>query len=229
MRFDVLALIAAAALALAYIYRRDRQRIDSERTVLFEDLRGLLSGAELSRVALEYPKLRGRYKGHDVVIDAVLDNLAVRKVPSLWLRVTLFANMPFAGSCDILARSHNVEFYSPSNSFDHAVRVPDGWPQHVSIKCDDPATAPDLALLDPHVGLFNDERAKEMLVTPRGIRLVRQAAQAARAEYLVLRQSHFGAVTVPRETVVHLLDRALAIADDLRAAGCPGSMTDRRE
>ncbi|WP_374653207.1 hypothetical protein [Dongia sp.] len=217
MRFEVLAAILVAAGILYWVYRRDRRRFEAERAMLFDDLRGLLAESELSRTPMSYPVLRGRYRGHRVVIDAVLDNLSVRKVPSLWLRVTLLADIPFAGSCDILARAHNVEFYAPSNSFDHALPLPADWPQHLTIKCDVPDAVPPQSLLQAHIGLFEDERVKELLVTPKGVRLVRQAAQASRAEYLVLRQSLFGPVVVPRGGVQDLLDRALALADTLRS------------
>lgn len=217
MRYEILAAILVAVGALVWIYRRDRRRFKAERAMLFDDLRGLLSESELTRASLDYPKLRGVYLGHKVVIDAVLDNLAVRKVPSLWLRVTVLADLPYAGSCDILARAHNVEFYAPSNSFDHVLPLPAGWPEHLTIKSDNPDAVPPQALLDRHIRVFDDERVKELLVTPKGVRLVRQGAQASRAEYLVLRQSLFGPVVVPRETVVDLLDRALALADTLHS------------
>jgi len=216
MRYEILAAILVAVGALIWIYRRDRRRFEAERAMLFDDLRGLLSESELTRATLDYPKLRGVYRGHKVTVDAVLDNLAVRKVPSLWLRVTVLTDIPYASSCDILARAHNVEFYAPSNSFDHVLPLPAGWPQHLTIKCDNPDGVPPQALLAQHIGVFNDERVKELLVTPKGVRLVRQGAQASRAEYLVLRQSLFGPVVIPREMVADLLDRALALADTLR-------------
>lgn len=216
MRFEILSAILLACGILVWFYRRDRARFESERAMLFDDLRGLLTESEFSRAAMDYPKLRGAYRGHTVAIDVVLDNLAVRKVPSLWLRVTVLADIPFAGSCDILARAHNVEFYAPSNSFDHVLPLPPGWPSHLTIKSDDPAAIPPQSLLGEHIAVFSDERVKELLVTPRGVRLVRQAAQASRAEYLVLRQSLFGPIVVPRGQVIELLDRALALADNLR-------------
>lgn len=218
MRYEILAAILVAVGALIWIYRRDRRRFEAERAMLFDNLRGLLSESELTRAPLNYPKLRGLYRGHKVTIDAVLDNLAVRKLPSLWLRVTVLADVPYAGSCDILARAHNVEFYAPSNSFDHVLPLPPGWPEHLTIKSDNPDVVPPQALLDRHIRVFDDERVKELLVTPKGVRLVRQAAQASRAEYLVLRQSLFGPVVVPREMVTDLLDRALALADTLRTS-----------
>lgn len=218
MRFEILLAIVAAVLVLIWIYRRDRARFERERSCLFDDVRGLLDAAEISRATMEYPRLRGRYQGHAVTIDAVADSMSVRKVPSLWLRVTVLADLPFAGSCDIMARSHNVEFYSPAGSFDHVLKLPAGWPDHLTVKSDDPDASPPRALLDKHVALFEDVLIKEMLITPRGVRLVRQVAQAARAEYLVLRQALFGPVVLPREGLAGLLDHAVALAADLRQA-----------
>ena len=217
MRFDVLIAIVAAVAFLIWVYRRDRRRMDADRAVLLSEATGLLEGAELSQEPMQYPKLRGRYRGHEAIIDAVIDNLSVRKVPSLWLRVTIRVESRYAGSCDILARSHNVEFYSPSLGFDHNLRLPAGWPEHLTVKSDDPDRIPPDSVLTPHVKIFEDPQMKELLVTPRGVRLVRQGAQAARAEYMVLRQSLFGPVTISRALLISLLDRAVALAEDVAA------------
>jgi hypothetical protein len=75
---------------------------------------------------------------------------------------------------------------------------------------------PPATRLTPHIDLFNDPWIKELLVTPRGVRVVRQAAQGSRAEYMVLRQAMFGAVKVPRDQLAAMLDAAVALADDLR-------------
>ncbi len=142
MRLDILLPILLAVGALAWIYRRDRRRFEAERAMLLDDAAGLLEAAVASREAMGYPRLRGRYKGYEASIDAVLDNLSVRKIPSLWLRVTVRADLPFAGSCDMLARAHNVEFYSPSIDFDHVLPLPAGWPEQLTIKSDDPEHMP---------------------------------------------------------------------------------------
>lgn len=228
MRLDVLIAILAAVAFLIWQYRRDRRRLESERAVLLNDVTELLDGAELTQEPMQYPKLRGRYRGHEATIDAVVDNLAVRKVPSLWLRVTIRCDVAFAGSCDILARAHNVEFYSPSIGFDHNLRLPGGWPDHLTVKSDDPDRMPPEAFLTPHVSAFADPKVKELLVTPRGVRLVYQAAQAARAEYMVLRQSLFGPVTVPRALLISLLDRAVALAEALQRGAADAALSPRK-
>src|SRR5690242_664356 len=103
MRLDIVAVAVLALVALAWIYRRDKRRADRERQVLFDDARGLLRDAEIERTPRDYPKLRGRYRDHDVSIDAVIDTIAVRKLPSVWLRVTVLAEIPFTGVCDVMA------------------------------------------------------------------------------------------------------------------------------
>jgi len=218
VRLEIVALAVLAVLVLTWIYRRDRSRVDADRRVLFDDARGLLADAEIERAPREYPKLRGRYRGHDVVIDAVVDTIAVRKLPSVWLRVTVKGEVPFAGICDVMARAHNVEFFSPFNELDLGIALPAGWPDHVSVKTDDPEAMPPAALLDPHITVFKDERIKELLVTPKGVRIVRQAAQGSRAEYMVLRQANFGPVVVPRAQLQAMLDAAVELLEALQAA-----------
>ena len=218
MRLDIVAMAVLAILALTWIYRRDRGRADRERQVLFDDARGLLTDAEIERAPREYPKLRGRYRDHDVTIDAVVDTIAVRKLPSLWLRETVMAPIPFAGVCDVMARSHNVEFFSPFGDLDDHIALPAGWPDHLRVKTDDPEKMPPATLLAPHIGVFADERMKELLVTPKGVRLVRQTAQGSRAEYMVLRQASFGPAVVPRAQLQTMLDAAVALAEALRSA-----------
>jgi hypothetical protein len=49
---------------------------------------------------------------------------------------------------------------------DPGIALPAGWPDHLSIKTDDPGRMPPAALLGPHIAIFQDERMKELLVTP---------------------------------------------------------------
>jgi hypothetical protein len=223
LRIDVLIACLVAIGVLAWIYRRDRNRLERERAQLFEEVRGLLGDAEISRAANEYPKLSGHYRGYAVTVDAVVDHIAVRKLPSLWLRATVLAEIPFSGACDIMARAHNVEFFSPAGDLPHVLKLPAGWPDHLTVRCEDPGSAPPEAILTPHVALFDDPRIKELLVTARGVRVVRQAAQGSRAEYMVLRQALFGPVRIPRDQLEAMLDAAIALVEDLKQPAAPQS------
>lgn len=75
---------------------------------------------------------------------------------------------------------------------------------------------PPLDLIAPHMSFFDDPRAKELLITPHGLRLVYQADQAQRAHYLVLRQAAFTDLTLDPARLRDLMDRAIALYEDLK-------------
>ena len=80
---------------------------------------------------------------------------------------------------------------------------------------------PPLAVMAQHRYLFEDQRLKEMLVTPKGVRVVYQVQQAERAKYAVLRQIEFADNTLPPALARRLLDTVLAIHGSL-AEAAPG-------
>jgi hypothetical protein len=114
-------------------------------------------------------------------------------------------------------RPQGVEFYSPSYDFHQHLRIPEGWPQNALLSTLPGAATPSLDQLTPHIEAFDDPKTKELVVTPRGIRLVYQAAQAERADYLVLRHATFTRPRVDPALVRALLDRLIAIATALDA------------
>jgi hypothetical protein len=54
----------------------------------------------------------------------------------------------------------------------------------------------DPALLTPHMSLFEQPQAKELLVSPAGVRVVYQLAQGERAYYAVFRSLRFANLPV---------------------------------
>jgi hypothetical protein len=204
-----------AAIALPWMYLRDARRQRRSRSELFTQCLSLFQAYRVTQNGGDFAILEGRYRGHPVKLEPVLDTVAWRKVPSLWLKVTVLAPNPWPGVLDFLVRPQGVEFYSPGADLAHPLRVPPGWPQHAVLNCDDPSKVPPLTLIEPHIALFADQQMKELLITPRGTRLVRQLWQAERAEYLVLRQARFTSVHASPELVGALLDAALSICASL--------------
>jgi hypothetical protein len=205
-----LLLLLAALAVLPALFARDATRARRQRTGFFADTLGLFDRYKVALRGQAYPLLEGRYKGHDVRLEPVLDDMTWRKLPSLWLKVTVFKPNPSRGVLDFLMRPRGGEFFSPSSDMVHRLAIPESWPQN-AILC---ADSPDIALddLTPHMAIFEDTRTKELVLTPRGVRLVYQAAQGDRAQYLVLRQAHFQNNKADPMLVRTLLDRAIAIA-----------------
>lgn len=221
MRYDVLALALLLVAVLWLLHRRQRARVRRARGAIFDSVLSLFDRYRVTQDDVDFAVLEGRYRGYDVRLEPIVDHVALRKVPSLWLLVTLRAPVPFGGAFDLLARPQNVEFYSPSATLDHAIAPPPGWPEHASLRTDRPEAMPPQEIMANHIGFFADPKAKEMVVTPKGVRLVYQARQAERSQYLVLRQAEFAEVALAPETVRELLDRAVALYQDLAAAPLP--------
>ncbi|MET1025591.1 MAG: hypothetical protein ABWY00_00380, partial [Dongiaceae bacterium] len=165
----LVALTALAIAVLGWIYRRDRRRLKARRGALFAQCLDLLDAPQLRQDDLNYPVLTGRYRGHAVHLDAIIDHIAFRKVPSLWLRVSLLAPLPGMATLDILMRAQNVEFFSPSDQLPHRLDTPVGWPTEAMIRTDAPDRLPPAELLTPHLAFFQRPQAKEILITPKGV------------------------------------------------------------
>src|ERR1044071_9326424 len=122
-RYDVAALCAVFALALWLIYRRDRARTRIARAAYFDDCKFLFEHCGVVQEGTDFPILEGSHRGHRFRLEPVVDHMAVRKLPSLWLKPGLVGPVPIPGVVDFLARPQNTEFYSPSASLPFSLRI----------------------------------------------------------------------------------------------------------
>lgn len=217
--WEIAALCAVFIPALWLTYRRALARQVAARAAYFDDCRGLFEDCRVEARGTDFPALEGRRGGHRFRLEPVVDQMAVRKLPSLWLKVSVLGDLPVPGVVDFLARPLNTEFFSPSASLPHSLRIPPEWPQHALLRTDIDDPALPLALLVPHMHIFDDPKAKELLVTPRGVRIVYQASQGQRAYYMVLRQPEFGDPRLPPKLALQLLDQAAAVYSSATATG----------
>lgn len=215
----LIVLIASLALValLTVMQRRNRRAVQERRANLFAACYGILDTYRITQAGVDYPEMQATYRGHAFRVDAIVDTLSFRKLPVLWLRVSLLAPLPGTAKLDILVRSQNVEFYSPSADLPHRLEARRGWPADAMVRTDNEGRLPDFAVLDRHIGMFQAPEVKELLITPKGIRIVRLLDQAKRAEYLVMRQAEFESAAVTADLLRDLMDRTIALYQDLRS------------
>lgn len=211
----VLAASITGIALLTAMHRRNRGAVQRRRSALFEPAYELFETYRVTQDGIGYPVLEGRYRGHAFHLDAVVDTLTFRRLPVLWLRVSLLEALPGAATLDILVRSQNTEFYSPGNDLPHILPPRPGWPADAIARTDDPQRIPNLDRIDRHMAIFARPTTKELLVTAKGVRIVHLLAQGRRAEYLVLRQAEFEQGAVDKGTVRALMDETIAIHQDL--------------
>jgi hypothetical protein len=95
------------------------------------------------------------------------------------------------------------------------LRNPGGFPDGAVVRTDDPHHVLPFPIVAPHLDVFQDPKAKELLITPNGVRLVWLLAEADRARYGVFRDAHFGAVELDPELLRDLLDRLIALRQSI--------------
>jgi hypothetical protein len=212
-------LVAAVVgvLCLIVLYRRDRSLSRRRRAAFFADCLHLFKTYRVVQDDIAYPVLTGTYKGHDVRLEPIVDHMAWRKLPVLWLKVSVLKPIPYQGVLDFLMRPLGIEFYSPTGHLDHRLKLPETWPQDAVLYTDDEEAIPPLELLAPTIALFADTDLKELVVTPKGVRLVCQVGQASRPHYAVFREIKFDDVDVNPTVIAARLDAAIALAQSLSA------------
>lgn len=215
MHLQLVLLVVAGGCALWYVYRRDREAVRRRRASMFNGVLPYLQEPRLEQDDVGFPVLRGRYRGYDCKVEPVADHIGFRKLPTLWLLVTVRGRIRYSGIFDFLVRPENTEFYSPAHALSCRIDIPAPWPQYAVLSSDRPEAMPPPGIMAPHMRLFDDVKAKELLVTPRGVRIVYLANQGTRSHYLVLRSVTFEDLIIPPETVCRVLDAAIAVHHDL--------------
>jgi hypothetical protein len=212
MRWEFFAIAAAAIIFLGLQHLRRRAATRDSRRALYQDCQALLDSVRIAQQGDAFPSLTGTYGGKPVRLDALIDSASVRKLPSVWLQLNVVEPLPIDATLDLLIRPLNTEFFSPSAELPLRLPLPPHWPQHAIVKADAAHAERLLPKLDAQVQqLFADPKCKELLVTPKGVRLVYQIAQADRADYLVLRAMVFDGVRVPGALFTRLMDPLLAM------------------
>lgn len=215
MSFAVSVLIALAAAVLCL---RQGRRSATWRAGLFSECAALLEAPRLGRDRSGFATLDGTRDGAPVAVRLIPEALVHRRLPQLWLSVSLRRPLPVGAVLDVLRRPVGAEFYAPADlplRFD----CPPGWPADTLVR----GTAGAAAVLwraEPILEkILADPRVKEVLVTPRGVRLVVQAAEGGRGAYLLLRGSRFDLDHVAPA----LLDETLAGLDRLARTLSPNA------
>jgi hypothetical protein len=207
----IIATVILAAVLLRYVKNRQRA-YNTLPDTLFRDISPLLQNpTRLPGTSAGTWKLQGEYQGHRFQIQSIIDTLATRKLPSLWLMVTLPEPQSTTATIDMMLRASGPTTFSNFDFLPHTLPTPKGFPEQATIRSDDEhATVPVSAIL-PHLDLFHGRRGKELLISPKGLRLVVQAAEADRARYGVFREANFGDTVIDAKLAQDCMNTLLAL------------------
>ena len=215
MHLGLILSTCVVVLLISWMHLRHRERVKKNRASMFEACKHVFGDAEIVQDDVNFPVLTGHYRNYPVKLTPIADHVGFRKLPSLWLLITIKAERPSSGIFDFLVRPQNIEFFSPCDQLEHQVSIPAHWPQYALLKTDNPERMPSTDELDKHMSLFDDNKVKELVLTPRGVRIVYQANQAEQSNYRTLRSLSFHDLSVTPELITELLDKAITIHEDL--------------
>jgi len=207
----VLAVVAAGLVALAVLHRRARAADAAQRWRLFADVVPLLDDARLTGERGDHPVLTGRLHGRPVALRVIVDAVALRKLPVLWVEVVVHRPLAVPGTLNVLLRPLGTEFFSPDSGFTHELAPPTGVPRPVRVSCAGPGRAPSPEVLAPAVALLADPDTKELGVGRGGLRVVLRVAEAEQASYRSTRRAVFDRPRLRPDA----LTRAVAVLEEV--------------
>ncbi|QIE48251.1 hypothetical protein G5B38_21860 (plasmid) [Pseudohalocynthiibacter aestuariivivens] len=217
----IVLVLGAIVATLAINMRRAAQARSGTRAAFLDICRSLLDRPRTQIAATGYARLAGKYAGLEADIQVVPDTLTFRKLPALWVLVTLPGPLPVGATVDLMIRPTGVEPFSRFQTLNTQLDVPDGFPEDCAIRTDCQADMPSEALVRAHLHLFDDPMVKELVISPKGVRLVFLAEEAQRSRYLIYRDCEMGQTPLPAERLAPKLDALLALRADVLDEGAP--------
>jgi hypothetical protein len=215
-----IALSAFIAASCTWMGRRavsDHRAALARRRAMLDQAASLLANARISFAPDHFPILVGRLNdGRQTKIELIADTMVTRRLPQLWLRVTLSeageCNRPTIGA---LARPTGAEYYSLVHDMPEWLTPPETGAS-LLMRGDGRATALQIeSIVAAFRSLFADPALKEAVISPSGARVIRQAAQGERGAHLLLRQIRFPITAISPDLVSKAIAEVVALSKTL--------------
>ena len=210
-------LIAAAlgAVGLTWVLRRANLTRAARRAAYFDGVVDLFDRVSKRIDRSGFPRITGHSVALAFDLQAVPDSLTFRKLPALWVMLSLPEPVPVAATLDIMTRPSGHETFSHFNTLPDSLPCPDFLPVGTGVRSDNASLVPQPDVLARHAGIFTDERVKELLISPNGLRIVMLADEADRGRYLLFRDAELGRTAFRAGDMERLMAGLLALRSDL--------------
>lgn len=209
--------LAALGLWLAFRLIRESRARTTARASYFDAVKPLFEGGETRVQPTGFPRITGRRGGLAFDLQAIPDTLTFRKLPALWVLVTLPEPLPLGATLDLQARPSGNEPFTKFATLPQSLPTPPNLPKDLAIRSDDATRIPPPDLIASHADLFQDPRVKELVLSPKGLRIVILAEEADRGRYLIFREAEMGRMPLPPSRLEPLLYRLAALRQDVLA------------
>jgi hypothetical protein len=217
---ELTSVLLAGAIALgvaahvAWLARASRNRAKAALAADMASIRSVVpDAADISDGTAGVVTWAGSWKGQRVQLRTIVDTLATRKLPTRWLSVSITEPVAVPGTLDMMMRPNSATTFSNFDHLAHTLPKVLGFPAEAVLKTDRKGVAFPQDLIAAHTGIFAEGRAKELLITPKGVRIVWLLAEAERARYGVFRQAAFGDARIDPALIEKLIEAASELRD----------------
>lgn len=201
---------------LIRLVRQSRARTTA-RAGYLDAVKPLFDGGEARLAPTGFPRMTGRQQGQSFDLQVIPDTLTFRKLPALWVLISLPEPLPVKATLDLMSRPSGNEAFSLFPTLPHSLPTPPDLPKHVAIRSDDAARIPPAEVIARHADLFQNDAIKELVISPKGLRIVLLAEEADRGRYLLFREAEMGMTPLAPARLAPILDRLRLIRDDVLA------------
>lgn len=209
------AIALGVATHIVWLARAGRNRAKAALAANMASVRSVVAdAADISDGTAGVVTWAGSWNGQRVQVRTIVDTLATRKLPTRWLSVSITEPVAVPGTFDMMMRPNSATTFSNFDHLPHTLPKVLGLPVDAVLRTDRRGVAFPQDLIAAHTDIFAESRAKELLITPKGVRIVWLLAEAERARYGVFRQAAFGDAGIDPA----LIERLLEAASTLRQA-----------
>ncbi|ESY00402.1 hypothetical protein [Mesorhizobium sp. LNJC405B00] len=208
------AVAVALVLHLAWHARASRKKAKADLAAEAASIRTVITDAvDVSDGTAGVVTWAGTWNGQRVQLRTIVDTLATRKLPARWLSVTITEPVAVPATFDMMMRPGSPTTFSNFDHLQHTLPKAPGFPAEAVLRTDLRAARFPQNLIASLLDIFAEGRAKELLITPNGVRIVWLLAEAERARYGVFRQAAFGGTRLDPALVERLLTSASGLRD----------------
>lgn len=212
------ALLATIVLWLAWTTYRASARRAKARSAYLSLIAPLFDRTLTQLQPTGFPRMTGHLGPHAFDIQVVVDSLTYRKLPALWVMLSLPEALPVKATLDIMMRPTGQEPFSHFAALPYSLPPPQGMPDGSAIRSDNAAGVPEASILAPHLSIFADQKVKELLISSKGLRLVILAEEADRGRFLIFRDAEMGMTPLAPVRLSPMIKTLLALRQSLTEA-----------
>lgn len=217
VRFAFAVALAGLLIWLALTVMRSARQRKAARAGYFDAVTPLFDRIVTRVEPTGFPRLTAHFGPHAFDLQALPDSLTFRKLPALWIMVSLPEPLPVRATLDIMARPTGQEAFSRFANLPVSLPCPAFLPDGTGVRTDDAALVPSADLVARYAPIFADPMVKELLISPKGLRLVLLGDEAERGRYLIFRDAEVGLDPLSPDRLSPLLQSLVALRNDLIA------------